>query len=164
MLGVNEKQAKKSAKNGITSRRETSALWEQRHDVHKGCVVPASELRAQVAEAVKARRMRKAETRTNHNYLKMSRKQLENFLEQERRHKLGASITRFAVSPEESDEEEANRKRENVIENLARHNRKRSKKRKEQRKCQKNSKKAAEEGTAHIDEMWNTNQKLTDLE
>ena len=43
-------------------------------------------------------------------------------------------------------------------------NRKRSKKRKEQRKRQKNSKKAAEEGTAHIDEIWNTNQKLIDLE
>ena len=107
---------------------------------------------------MKARRIRKAKTRTNHNYLKMSRKQLENFLEQERRHKLGASITRFAVSPEKSDEEEANRKLGQTQQE------KRSKKRKKQRKCQKNSKKAAEEGPAHIDEMWNTNQKLTDLE
>jgi hypothetical protein len=37
--------------------------------------------------------------------------------------------------------------------NLARLNRERSKKRKEPRKRQKNLKKAAEEGTAHIDEM-----------
>ena len=44
-------------------------------------------------------------TRTNQKYLKMSRKQLDNFLEQEGRFKLGASITRFAVSGEESDEE-----------------------------------------------------------
>ena len=55
------------------------------------------ELRAQVAEAVRARRIRKVKTRTNQKYLKMSRKKLENFLEQERRLKLGASITRFAV-------------------------------------------------------------------
>ena len=102
---------------------------------------------------MKARRIRKAKTRTNHNYLKMSRKQLENFLEQERRHKLGASITRFAVSPEESDEEEANRKRENVIENLARHNRKRSKKHKEQRKCQKNSEESSRGRNRTYDEM-----------
>ena len=87
MLGVNEKQAKKFSKGWYNIRRwETSALWEQH--VHKGCVVPTSELRAQVAEAVKARRMRKAKTRTNQKYLKMSRKQLENFLEQERRHNL----------------------------------------------------------------------------
>ena len=51
-----------------------------------------NELRAQVAQAVKAKRMRKANTRTNQKFLKMSRKQLENFLEQERRRKLGASI------------------------------------------------------------------------
>ena len=63
-----------------------------------------TELRAQVAEAVKAKRTRKAKTRTNQEYLKMSRKQLENFLEQEGRCQLGASITRFAVSAEESDE------------------------------------------------------------
>jgi hypothetical protein len=50
----------------------------------------------------------KAKTRTN-----QTRKQLENFLEQERRYKLGAP----AVSAEESDEEKANRKREKVIEN-----------------------------------------------
>ena len=71
-----------------------------------------NELRAQVAEAVKAKWMRKAKIRTNQEYLKMSRKQLENFLQQERRYKPGASITRFAVSAEESDEEKAKRKRE----------------------------------------------------
>ena len=82
---------------------------------------------------MKARRIREAKTRTNHNYLKMSRKQLENFLEQERRHKLGASMARFAVSPAESDEEKANRKREKVIENLARRNSEHSMKRETQR-------------------------------
>jgi hypothetical protein len=61
-----------------------------------------------------------------------------------------SSITRFAVSLEESDEEKANRKREKVIENWVRRNRKCFKKRKEERKRQKISKKAAEEGTAHI--------------
>ena len=40
-----------------------------------------SELRAQVAEAVRARRLRKAKTRTNQKYLNVQ-KQLENFLEQ----------------------------------------------------------------------------------
>jgi hypothetical protein len=74
-----------------------------------------NELRAQVAQAVKAKRMRKANTRTNQKFLKMSRKQLENFLEQERRRKLGASITGFAVSAEESDKEKANRKRERLL-------------------------------------------------
>ena len=37
----------------------------------------------------------------------MSRKQLENFLEQERRIILGASITQFAVDADASDEERA---------------------------------------------------------
>jgi hypothetical protein len=62
----------------------------------------------------------------------MSRKQLENFSEQERRHKLGAPIAGFAASPE-SDEEKANRKREKVIENLARRNSEHSMKRETQR-------------------------------
>ena len=52
----------------------------------------------------------------------MSRKKLGS--------KPGASIAGFTVSPEESDEEKANRKSEKVIENLARRNSKRSKKRK----------------------------------
>jgi hypothetical protein len=46
-------------------------------------------------------------------------KQLENFLEQERRYKLGASIARFAGSAEGSDEEKANCKREEATENQA---------------------------------------------
>jgi hypothetical protein len=52
--------------------------------------------------------MGQAKTRTNQKYLKMTRKQLE--LSEAgtcRRHKLGASVTRFAVSPQESDEEKA---------------------------------------------------------
>jgi hypothetical protein len=83
----------------------------------------------------------------------MSRKQLENFLEQERRHKLGASIARFAVIPEESDEEKENLKREKIIhqETL-------------QGNAPRNAKKAAEEGTHTSTSCWNTNQKLIDLE
>ena len=46
-------------------------------------------------------------------------KQLENFLEQERRYKPGASIARFAVSAKGSDEEKANCKREKATENQA---------------------------------------------
>jgi hypothetical protein len=53
----------------------------------KGVLFQCNELRAQVAEAVRARRMRKANTRTNQKYLKCP-EQLENFLEQERRHNL----------------------------------------------------------------------------
>ena len=63
----------------------------------------------------------------------MSRKQLEHFLEQERRHKLGASTTRFAVSPEESDEKNGKRL----------FNRKRSEKREE----------SSGGRNAHIDEL-----------
>jgi hypothetical protein len=50
------------------------------------------------------------------------------------------------------EEEKANRKRGKVVE-TGQTQRKRSKKRKEQRKRQRNLKKAAEEETAHIDEM-----------
>jgi hypothetical protein len=78
-LGWTRNRPKNSAKNNITPRREMLALWEQQQDVHKGFVVPMSELRAQVTEAVKARRMRKAKTRANQK----SSKQLENCLEQE---------------------------------------------------------------------------------
>ena len=49
--------------------------------------------------------------------MKMSRKQLENFLEQERRSH-GASITQFAVDADASDEERAKLKREKIIEKL----------------------------------------------
>ena len=125
----------------------TAALWWSSGKMSTtGVLFPMSEPRTQVTEAARARRMRKAKTRTNQKYLKMSRKQLEN-LEQERRHNLEPIINiRFAVSPE-SDEEKAIRKRDKI--NLARRNRGRSKKRKEQRKRQKNSKREAEEGTAN---------------
>jgi hypothetical protein len=79
----------------------------------------------------------------------MSRKQLENFLEQERRIKLGASITRFAISAEGSDEEKANIKREKVIEKQARINKKRAKKRKGQRRRQRNLKKVGRNKQSH---------------
>ena len=55
-----------------------------------------SELRAQAAEAVKARRMRQAKTRTSSRYARMSRRQLENLLEQERRHKFGPSAAKVS--------------------------------------------------------------------
>ena len=63
----------------------------------------------------------------------MSRKQLENFLEQEKRNKPEASITRFAIDAEASDEERAVLKRELAIENLNRNTRKRAKRRKQQK-------------------------------
>ena len=44
-----------------------------------------SKLREQVAKAVQAKRSREGKTRTNQKYLKMFRKQLENFLEQKKR-------------------------------------------------------------------------------
>jgi hypothetical protein len=50
-----------------------------------------------VAEALKAKRPRKAKTRVNEKCLKMSRKQLENFLKQEKRFTLGSSITKFVI-------------------------------------------------------------------
>jgi hypothetical protein len=69
---------------------------------------------------VQAQRARKAKTRTNQKYLKMSRKQLENFLEQERRITLGSSITRFVIDADASDEERASFKREAAIEKINR--------------------------------------------
>ena len=108
LLGVSEKQAEKFSKEWYNlTRQETSALWEQRQDIRKGDEISMSKLREQLAEAVQAKRARKVKTRTNQKYLKMSRKQLENFLEQEGRFKLGASITRFAIDAEASDEERA---------------------------------------------------------
>ena len=61
---------------------------------------------------VQAKRARKAKTRVNEKYLKMSRKQLENFLEQERRITLGSSITQFVIDADASDEERGKLKRE----------------------------------------------------
>jgi hypothetical protein len=113
-----------------------------------------STLRERVAEAVQARRARKAKTRTKQKYLKMSRKQLEDFLEQERRLKLGASITRFAIDADASDEERAAIKREAVIENIQRVNKRGDVKRKAQRKRKlKKLKIEAEHELAHIDEF-----------
>ena len=89
-----------------------------RQDIRKGEGVSLTQLREKVAAAVKAKNARKAKTRTNEKYFKMSRKQLENFLEQERRITLGASITQFVVDVDASDEERAKLKREKVIEKL----------------------------------------------
>jgi hypothetical protein len=69
-----------------------------------------------VAEALKAKRARKAKTRVNEKHLKLSRKQLENFLEQEKRITLGSSITKFVIDAEASDEERGTLKREQYIE------------------------------------------------
>ena len=119
LLGVSEKQAEKFSEEWCNiKRQETSALWEQRQDIHKGDEISMSKLREQVAEAVQAKRARKGNTRTNQKHLKMSRKQLENFLEQGKRIKLGASITRFAIDAEASDEERAVLEREMAIEKL----------------------------------------------
>jgi hypothetical protein len=49
----------------------------------------------------------------NQNKSQVSENVLENFLEQEGRFKLGASITRFAIDPEASDEKRAALKRGN---------------------------------------------------
>jgi hypothetical protein len=102
---------------------------------------------------VQAKRARKAKTRTNQKYLKMSRKQLENFLEQERRITLGSSITRFSIDADASDEERASLKREAAIEKLNRASRRRAAKRKLQRKQNLKLKLEAEHEVAHIDEM-----------
>ena len=57
------------AKNDTTSRDENGgAVVKQRQDINKERVVPRNELRAQVVEAVGARRLRKAKTRTNQKY------------------------------------------------------------------------------------------------
>jgi hypothetical protein len=61
------------------------------------------QLREQVAEA-------------DEKHLKLSRKQLENFLEQEKRITLGSSITKFVIDAEASDEERGTLKREQYIE------------------------------------------------
>ena len=57
MVGVREKQAEKISKEWYNpKRRETSALWgATARYIHKGGEIPMSELRAQVAEAVKDR-------------------------------------------------------------------------------------------------------------
>ena len=58
-------------------------------------------------ETVKARRARKGKTRTNRQwYARMTRRQLGNLLEQERRYKLGSSI-----NTDDSDEAAAKLKK-----------------------------------------------------
>ena len=67
--------------------RNASAVGAKARYPQRGCEISMSELGAQVAEAVyETRRFRKVfKTRTNQKYFKMSTKQLENFLEQERK-------------------------------------------------------------------------------
>jgi hypothetical protein len=104
-----EWKASRKVQQGMVQHQATRnvSLWAQRQDIRKGEGISMTQLREKVAAAVKAKRARKAKTRTNEKYLKMSRKQLENFLEQERRIILGASITQFAVDADASDEERA---------------------------------------------------------
>jgi hypothetical protein len=107
-----------------------------------------SELRAQVAEAVKARRLHKAKTRTNQKYLKMSRKSLgapwsrseDTSLEHPSQGL--KSVQRKATKKRQI----ANGKRLLKIWQDATANAPRNAKKKRQQK----SKKAAEEGTAGI--------------
>ena len=93
-----------------------------------------SELRAQVAEAVRARRMRKANTRTNQKYLKMSR-------------------TTWSIHYKICDEEKAIRKREKEIKTWPR-NRKRSKRRKKNKGSTRKTRRKQQRKEPHIiDEM-----------
>jgi hypothetical protein len=82
----------------------------------------------------------------------MSRKQLDNLLEQEKGIILGGSITRFVIESDASDEEKGEAKREQFIEKLARSKRKRGK---AQRKVNIKRKAEAEQTLIHIDEMLN---------
>jgi hypothetical protein len=83
----------------------------------------------------------------------MSRKQLENFLEQEKRITLGSSITKFVIDAEASDEERGKLKREQFSERMARTRKKRATKRKAQKKMKLKRKMRAEQEMVHIDEM-----------
>jgi hypothetical protein len=63
MLGVSEKQAEKFSKEWYNLKRqetETSALWAQRQDIRKGYEASMREPREQVADAVQAKRARRA--------------------------------------------------------------------------------------------------------
>ena len=102
---------------------------------------------------VQAKRARKAKTRVNEKYLKMSRKQLENFLEQEKRLILGSSITRYVIEADASDEERGKLKREQFMEIMERIRRKRAGNRKAQRRSNLKRKTEAEQELVHIDEM-----------
>ena len=114
-----------------------------------------SQLREQMAEVLKAKRARKSKTRTNERYLKMSRKQLEIFLEQEKRIILGGSITRFVIEPDASDEEKGKAKREQIIAKMDRDKNRRERKRKAQKKAKTKRKAAETQLLIHIDEMMN---------
>jgi hypothetical protein len=95
--------------------------------------------------------MRKAKTRTNQKYLKMSsRNSSRIFWNSNEEHFIHYKI---CSSPEESDEEKANRKREKVIE-IGQTQQETLQETQRTKKRQENSKKAAEEGTAHIDEVF----------
>ena len=99
MLGASEKAAEKFSKEWYNSkRRETAEVWKQRQEIHDGGIISVSELRAQVAEAVKARRTRKAKTRTNRQYA-MTRRQLAR-IGASRAHRLGPAAETTAVAAE----------------------------------------------------------------
>ena len=100
-----------------------------------------SKLREQAAEAVQAKRARKAKTRKCPETTR------------ERRNTPGSSITRFVIDADASDEERATLKREAAIEKLNRASRRRAAKRKLQRKQNLKLKLEAEHEVAHIDEM-----------
>ena len=112
-----------------------------------------------MAEVLKAKRARKSKTKTNEKYLKMSRKQLENFLEQEKRTNLGGSITRFVIEPDASDEEKGQAKREKHIAKMDRDKSRRAKKQKVQRKAKAKRKENDEQEVMHIDDMLNDGSK-----
>ena len=153
MLGVSEKQAEKFSREWYNiKRQETSALWEQRQDIRKGEGISLTQLREKVAAAVKAKGARKAKTRTNEKYLKLSRSNLRTFWSKkgERRITLGASFTQFLVDADASDEERAKLKREKIIEKLHRSSWKRAAKRKQQRRQKLKRELEEEQEVAHI--------------
>jgi hypothetical protein len=106
-----------------------------------------------VAEVLKAKRARKSKTKTNEKYLKMSRKQIENFLEQEKRTNLDGSITRFVIEPDASDEEKGQAKREKHIAKMERNKRRNAQKQKVKRKAKAKRKEIDEQEMMHIDDM-----------
>jgi membrane protein involved in colicin uptake len=89
----------------------------------------------------------------------MSRKQLENFLEQEKRTNLGGSITRFVIEPDASDEEKGQAKREKHIAKMQARARRQAKKQTVQRKAKAKRKAIDEQEMMHIDDMLNDDSK-----
>jgi len=160
LLGVNEKMAEKFSKEWYSiKRQETAALWAQRQNIFKEDEIPMTQLREQLAEVLKAKRARKSKTKTNEKYLKMSRKQLENFLEQEKRTNLVGSITRFVIEPDASDEEKGQAKREKHIAKMERNKRRNAQKQKVRRKAKAKRKANDEQEMVHIDDMLNDDSK-----